>query len=180
MQDTYETNRLLINRFALTDVTDVADMFEDQELNLMSGLRLPETRPEKLMGLTMLVKTQNSLIYILRNKKSGNAVGLVVFYRMYLLNYVYSELECEIGFVLSRDSWQQGLMSEALRQLISAYFEETDFVGIYAGAHSGNVRSQALLKRMGFQAKKVPRYLSEDQFDEQLEYFYLSESMLND
>lgn len=64
MQDTYETNRLLINRFALTDVTDVADMFEDQELNLMSGLRLPETRPEKLMGLTMLVKTQNSLIYI--------------------------------------------------------------------------------------------------------------------
>jgi hypothetical protein len=33
---------------------------------------------------------------------------------------------------------------------------------------------------MGFQAKKVPRYLSEDQFDEQLEYFYLSESMLND
>lgn len=173
MEETYLTERLTLTKFSLADIDDVSAMFEDQELNVTSGLKLPTSNPERILALTMLSKTPSSVVYILRDKQAKAVVGLVVFYRMYLMDYQYSNRECEIGFVLRRESRQQGLMSEALTKLIAAYFDETKFTVLYAGVHTNNLASKAALNRMEFEPCELPNNLNENQFNLELDYFCL-------
>lgn len=57
----------------------------------------------------------------------------------------------EIGYVLARQAWQQGLMQEALRGLCGHAFGALGLRRLEAEVHPDNNASQALLLRLGFQ-----------------------------
>lgn len=56
----------------------------------------------------------------------------------------------EIGFLLAREHWRQGLMSEALGALIPYFFETLGFARLTADADPRNDGSTALLNSVGF------------------------------
>lgn len=56
----------------------------------------------------------------------------------------------EIGFALARAAWGQGLMTEALRALVTHGFGALDLHRIEADVDPRNARSMAALARLGF------------------------------
>jgi [ribosomal protein S5]-alanine N-acetyltransferase len=57
----------------------------------------------------------------------------------------------EIGFLLARAHWRQGLACEALEGILPHLFEEMGFDHLTADIDPRNTASEALLKKVGFQ-----------------------------
>ena len=56
----------------------------------------------------------------------------------------------EIGYVLSKDYWGQGLMSEAVKEVIRYLFEDVGLDAILCGHFIWNKRSQRVQEKCGF------------------------------
>lgn len=70
---------------------------------------------------------------------AGEVVGKVGFFRL-----------PEIGFILRRDLWGQGLVTEAARTVIDHVFQTRDIAELRADADPRNVASIRVLKKLGF------------------------------
>jgi [ribosomal protein S5]-alanine N-acetyltransferase len=56
----------------------------------------------------------------------------------------------EVGCILARPYWGQGLMQEALTHVIDFGFESLDLQALKADVDAPNIRSHALFQRLGF------------------------------
>ena len=73
----------------------------------------------------------------------------------------YPELDSlqgrEIGYVLSREYWGQGLMPEAVKAVIDWLFQEVGLDFIICGHFDHNARSRRVIEKCGFRyVKTVP------------------------
>lgn len=78
---------------------------------------------------------------------------------------------CEIGYVLSKDYWGKGLMTEAVQAVIAFLFncENLDF--ILVGHFDHNHRSARVIEKCGFRyVKTVPYETRFDTIETSLEY----------
>ena len=57
----------------------------------------------------------------------------------------------EIGYWIAEPYWNKGIITQALRQAISDYFNRTDVVRIFARVYVGNLASMRALEKVGFQ-----------------------------
>jgi RimJ/RimL family protein N-acetyltransferase len=72
-------------------------------------------------------------------------------------NVVLAHRHAEVGFVLRRDMWGQGLATEALRVLLAFCFEKLDLHRIEADVDPQNERSLKVLERQGFRREGLLR-----------------------
>lgn len=57
---------------------------------------------------------------------------------------------CELGFVLSKTYWGQGLMPEAVNEVLRWLFEEKDVEAVFCGHFMRNSRSARVQEKCGF------------------------------
>lgn len=72
----------------------------------------------------------------------------------------------ELGYILSPDYWQQGIMQEAAKPVIEYGFKKMNLHGIEAHINPENKGSEHLLQKMGFQkeAHFTENYYYESKF----------------
>lgn len=58
--------------------------------------------------------------------------------------------DAEIGYFLNRDQWTQGLMTEAVRQILPMAFAELDLIRITGLVNAPNWASRKVLEKNGF------------------------------
>ena len=79
---------------------------------------------------------------------------------------LYPELDSlrgrEIGYVLAKDCWGRGLMTEAVRAATGYLFEEVGLDFITVGHFDHNVRSRRVIEKCGF------RYMKTTDFETQM------------
>ena len=56
----------------------------------------------------------------------------------------------ELGYLLLTESWSQGVMTEATRQICEIAFDELDIIRISSLVYSPNIASQRVLEKNGF------------------------------
>ena len=77
----------------------------------------------------------------------------------------------EIGFMLSKDCWGQGLMPEAVCAVIRWLFEDVRLDFIIAGHFVGNDRSRRVIEKCGFSYNKTIAFDTQDgRTEETLDY----------
>lgn len=64
----------------------------------------------------------------------------------------------EIGYVLSKDYWGQGLMPEAVQTVIRYLFDAEGLDFILAGHFDRNSRSRRVIEKCGFQYIKTTKF----------------------
>ncbi len=64
--------------------------------------------------------------------------------------YGLSGDECEMGFWLGKPYWGQGLMPEAVGEMLWHAFEDLGMDKIWVGYYDGNERSARVQKKCGF------------------------------
>ena len=67
----------------------------------------------------------------------------------------------EIGYVLSKDYWGQGLMPEAVQTVIRYLFEIEELDFLICGHFPRNARSRRVVEKSGFRYIKTVRFATE-------------------
>lgn len=76
----------------------------------------------------------------------GQAVGNITIEQK-------SDVQCrdaELGYLLVKEKWRQGIMTEAARQICALAFDMLDIVRITSAVYSPNIASQRVLEKNGF------------------------------
>jgi len=77
----------------------------------------------------------------------------------------------EIGYVLSKDYWGRGLMTEAVRAVIRWLFEDVGLDFIIIGHYTRNDRSRRVIEKCGFRyVKTLPAGAPHARTEESREY----------
>lgn len=63
--------------------------------------------------------------------------------------------EADLGYWLDEQHWGQGLMSEAVRAVVSHAFRKLNLTEIHSGAYADNPASMAVLRKIGFEPTKT-------------------------
>ncbi|MEB2314126.1 MAG: GNAT family N-acetyltransferase [Sorangiineae bacterium] len=136
---TLRTRRLLLRRAQPSDLDALHAILSDEE-----AMRYWSTAPHRSLETTqewlraMIASTpEESEDFIIEYE--GKAVGKVGFYRL-----------PELGFILRRNLWGRGLVSEAASAVIEHVFQTRDVEELQADADPRNVASIRVLERLGF------------------------------
>ena len=86
-----------------------------------------------------------ALQFVIVDKASQRAIGTCLLFR-----HEENSQRAELGYVLGRAFWRQGVMAEALRALLSAAFTTMALRRIEAEVNPANTASTRLLEAIGF------------------------------
>ena len=148
-----ETERLALRKFREDDFNDFCAYAMDAEMCRMMGNDLMDTRETARVTFDWL-KDKEDRSYVLIYKETGRAIGNLNVTKLpgHLLELpdLKGKRGVSLSFCISRHYRRQGLMSEALRAVITHLFEEEGMDYVQCGYFDFNAASAALQEKLGF------------------------------
>ncbi len=105
-----------------------------------------------LARMRVLGEAGGALQFVICDTASGQVIGSCLLFR-----FDEGSARAELGYVLSRAHWGQGLMLEALHALLAQAFGGLGLRRIEAEVNPANTASARLLERLGFTCEGVLR-----------------------
>jgi RimJ/RimL family protein N-acetyltransferase len=144
-----QTARLELRAIAAGDIDALFAIHSDPQ-TMRYGSRGPYTSAEELQShfekTELAAVDRPQLRWCLARREDGKAIGTCSLYDIDAGN-----LRADVGYILSRDAWGQGLMREALTAALDYSFEVMNLRRIEADIDPRNAASIAVLKKLGFQ-----------------------------
>lgn len=155
-----ETNRLILRPFAYEDGADFYEIVAHPE-NL--PFIFPALKDKKLALATMVEKFMRSPLgnWALVDKASGRMIGALCFEKI-----DERHLSAELSYFLKKDYWGQGLMTEAVKNLVFLAFYEIGLKELTIITHEENIASQMVAKKTGF--VQVEQYRGSDRYSHKM------------
>lgn len=112
-------------------------------------------------------QTKEGLSWALTVKGDDTMVGGVGFWRIIREHY-----RAEIGYSILPHLWNQGIMSEAVKEVVDFGFSVLGLHSIEANLHPGNIASIKILEKSGFVKEGYfkENYFFNGRFDDTLTY----------
>lgn len=150
-----ETSRLLLRPLRMRDAEDLFLWTSDREVaryvlwSAHSSVR--ETR-NYIRYIRMLYRNALPSSWGIVLKETGRVIGTIGF-----MAYSPENLSCEIGYSLSREYWNRGIMTEAVSRLLHAVFEDLGLNRAEAQHDVRNPASGRVLEKCGMKKEGVLR-----------------------
>ncbi|HEL2738348.1 TPA: GNAT family N-acetyltransferase [Streptococcus suis] len=156
----FETERLFLRPFAYEDGDDFYEIVEHPE-NL--PFIFPALKDKNLALATMVEKFMRSPLgnWALIDKASGRMIGALCFEKI-----DERQLSAELSYFLKKDYWGQGLMTEAVKNLVFLAFYEIGLKELTIITHEENIASQMVAKKTGF--VQVEQYRGSDRYSHKM------------
>lgn len=153
---TLQTERLLLRPWRETDLQDFFEYARVDGMGQMAGW-LPHKSPDESHRILTHFLTEKKTFALEYQGKVIGSLGIEAYNED---NYPeLSELSGrEIGYVLSKDYWGQGLMPEAVRAVIRYLFETVQLDFILVGHFTWNRQSARVIEKCGFRPIKTCPY----------------------
>jgi [ribosomal protein S5]-alanine N-acetyltransferase len=148
---TLETERLILRPWRESDLDDFYEYGKDPEVGPNAGWKPHDSKEESLGILRSFVRGDE--VRAIELKENGKAVGSLGLHPDRLRHEGMGSGR-EIGYVLSRDYWGRGLMTEAVRRAISFAFEEAGLDYVSCAHFPFNARSKRVIEKCGFRYEK--------------------------
>jgi len=163
-QTQIETERLRLRPWQETDVDDFYAYASVPGVGEMAGWKPHESIDVSREVLQMFLAAQDHFALVCKeNQKVIGSLGLNKSWANDDPEFSALRLK-DIGFVLSKDYWGQGLMAEAVSAVIDLCFDELELDAVTSGHNPANVQSKRVLEKCGFAYVKTSEYYYE-QFD---------------
>ena len=138
-----------IRKWRIEDAADLASALSNKKVqdNLRDGLPYPYREQDgKEFILAMLSADENDTFafVITVNEKVIGSIGA------FRQTNIHSKT-AELGYYIAEEYWGKGIMTEAVKQLCSYVFSNSDMIRIYAEPFAYNIGSQRVLEKAGFQ-----------------------------
>lgn len=148
---TIETERLILRPFRKSDLNDFYEYASVEGVGEMAGWCHHESIEKSQEILDMFINEDKTFAICL--KENGKVIGSLGIEK-YGLEEKLTEFDGyrgrEIGFVLSKDYWNRGLMPEAVSAVKDYLFNELDFDFLLCGYYNFNERSKKVQEKCGF------------------------------
>jgi ribosomal-protein-alanine N-acetyltransferase len=136
-----QTPRLLLRAAQPDDAPGLFKAFSDPEV-----MKYWSTLPHGAVSETstwlskMITSPQNGTTdFIIHHIATNTAIGKIGIWQ-----------DSEIGFMIAREFWRKGIVSEALKAVLPYYFEDMGYENITADIDPRNEASESILKKHGF------------------------------
>lgn len=162
--DILETEHTLVREITLADVDDLYKIYSDKEVSRYIE-NLYEDREEELRFTRDYINNQYRFfeygMWVVTQKGTGGLIG-----RAGIFGREDQEL-LELGFVFAKEYWGTGIAYEVLSNILVYAREELLTEQIIAHTVHENIRSEKILKKLGFafegeaivEGKKYDRYM---------------------
>lgn len=166
---TLSTSRLTLRPFCQGDLDDFFDYASVDGVGQMAGWNPHKDKAETRIILDSFIKRKKTFALV----HNGKVIGSLGIEEYDEKKYPeFADKKCrELGFVLSKAYWGQGLIPEAVNEVIRFLFEEIGLDVIFCGYFSSNRQSRRVQEKCGF------RYYTSETYDAQIGT--IADSILN-
>jgi RimJ/RimL family protein N-acetyltransferase len=143
------TQRLLLRALTAADSADVFAIYGDPEVMEFAGdppFDDPGLVAQMLGSVDHLFRERQALEWGIVHAQEGRVIGTCGIH-----SFAADGTAAELGCLLARRAWGQGLMAEALVSLIDLGFATLGLAALRADIDAPNLRSRRLFQRLGFQ-----------------------------
>ncbi|WP_447951846.1 GNAT family N-acetyltransferase [Chryseobacterium koreense] len=170
-----QTERLMLNRPLHTDADDLVQhlgadsAFSENTLNIP----FPYKKEDAEFFLNELVdkgfETGNNFIFAIRKKGNPKLIGAIG------IHPDKNHHKAEVGYWLAKEFWNNGYISEALKQIIQFGFKELKLQKIYASHFPHNPASGKIMLKCGMEMEACLKkeYFKNGQFMDVYRYSIL-------
>lgn len=143
-----ETARLILRPWEETDAESLYEYARDPAVGPVAGWPV-HTSVESSREIIRTVFAADET-YAVCLKEDNKAVGCAAVTVGPKSNLNLPETEGEIGYWIGVPFWGQGLIPEAVRELIRRSFEDLGLVKLWCGYFEGNTKSKRVQEKCGF------------------------------
>ncbi len=154
-----QTSRLLLRPFTMDDLDDFYEYAKVPGVGEAAGWPHHKSREESRTILEIFIKKDET--YAVTLKDSGKVIGTVGIHHKSFDDEDANYNQREIGYVLAKNYWGQGLMSEAVKAVIDMCFTAMNLDRLTISHFKGNDRSRRVIEKMGFSFVTDGTYYSE-------------------
>lgn len=144
-----QTKRLTLRKWAASDADSLYEYAKDPAVGPIAG-RPPHKSTEESLAVIQSV-FNGAECYAICEKGSDKAIGAVELMLHGHSSHTVCEDECELGYWLGKPFWGRGYMPEAARELLRRGFEDLGTQKVWCGYYDGNVKSERVQEKLGFQ-----------------------------
>ncbi|MCL2397304.1 MAG: GNAT family N-acetyltransferase [Defluviitaleaceae bacterium] len=149
------TERLVLRKFEEGDATDILEYASDAETIANLIWEGSTTIEEAKANIYDFYWSRNG-IWAIRHAESGKVIGCID------LRLAHDDDKATFGYVLNRNYWGHGYMTEALKVVLRLCFEQLKLNRVEANHFDGNAASGRVMEKAGMtyegtarQAEKV-------------------------
>lgn len=146
-----ETERLILRAFCPSDLNDFNEYASVEGVGEMAGWKHHESLEESKKILDGFIEHDKTFAIVFResNKVIGS-LGVEEYGLEETLTEFNNYKGREIGYVLSKDFWGKGIMTEAARAIIDYLFHACELDFLLCGFYDFNNRSKRVQEKCGF------------------------------
>lgn len=150
------TERLTLRPWQKTDIDDFFEYASVDGVGQMAGWLPHKNKEESMRILELFIKGKKTFAVVYNGKVIGS-VG-IERYSESELPEIDDKMGRELGYVLSKKYWGQGLMTEAIQEVVRWLLEDEQLDFIVCGHFVDNIRSQRVQEKCGFVHYKMNKY----------------------
>lgn len=143
--ETITTQRLLLRPWALTDAEDMFAYAKDPQVGPNAGWKPHEDVEESKKIITMFVEKDE--VWAIADRATGQAIGSLGLEEDGKRSNPAAR---SLGYVLAREHWGRGLMTEAAGAALRFGFEQMRLEIISICHFDFNARSRRVIEKLGF------------------------------
>ena len=145
-----QTKRLLLRAWKESDAEALYKYAQNPNVGPIAGWP-PHTNVENSREIIKAVLSAPET-YAVVLKETGEAVGCVgiMTARSEIKSAQMTDNECEIGYWIGEPYWGQGLIPEAVNELLRYAFEDLGKATVWCGYYDGNEKSKRVQEKCGF------------------------------
>ena len=147
-QDTFETERLLLRRWKLTDADALYKYACDPEVGPHAGWPPHKSVEESKMIIREVFTNDFTWAVVL--KETNEPIGCMGYYPFGKSNIEIGKNDAEVGYWIGKPHWNKGYCTEALQAMIRYCYEKKNFKTLWADFFIDNPASGRVMEKCGF------------------------------
>lgn len=143
-----ETERLILRPWEESDAESLYEYARDPDVGPIAGWPPHRSIDESREVIRNVLSAPEA--YAICLKADRRPIGAIQLKLNGRTDMTDRDDECELGYWLAKPFWGQGLMTEAVREVLRHGFEDLGMRKIWCGYYEGNTRSKRVQERCGF------------------------------
>ena len=146
---TMKTERLILRRWEDSDAESMYEYAKDPEIGPIAGWPPHQSVAESLDVIRNVLNGPEAYAICLKDNP-GKAIGAIELKLNGHTDLTERDDECEMGYWIGKPFWGQGMMPEAVREMLRHAFMDIGMTKVWIGYYEGNTKSKRVQEKCGF------------------------------
>ena len=143
-----ETERLILRRWEDSDAESLFEYAKDPDVGPIAGWPAHQSIEESRDVIKNVFNGKEA--YAICLKTDNKAIGAIELKLNGHTDMTERDDECELGYWLGKPFWGQGIVPEAVKEMLHHAFEDCGMTKVWVGYYEGNAKSKHVQEKCGF------------------------------